>query len=266
MLYLRTIPQECRCIMSKTETTPPPQATTDAHEQTVPVWDLPTRVFHWTLVTSVILLVVSGETGVLAFSLPLPNGGAWTVGNMDSHMFLGELVLALVLFRLMWGVMGSSTARFVEFVRGPKAIFGYLAALRRGELPLAVGHNPAGGLMIVGLLLILALQASLGLFSNDDIFSEGPLAHLVSSSTSSLLTTGHRIIAKLLLLMVFAHVSAALYYLVRGENLIRPMVLGRKPAHLMPAGAAPVKIASLWKAIPLALVAGGLVWGVIVRL
>jgi cytochrome b len=93
-------------------------------------------------------------------------------------MALGEIVMGLVIFRLIWGLMGSATARFGTFVQGPKAVIGYLCALRRGELPLTVGHNPAGALMIIALLVLLAAQVGTGLFANDDIFSEGPLAKL----------------------------------------------------------------------------------------
>jgi cytochrome b len=228
----------------------------------VAVWDLPTRLFHWILVLCVALLYVSGAIGGLGFSLPLPTG-QWVMGNMDVHMALGEIVMGLVIFRLIWGLMGSSTARFGTFVQGPKAVIGYLCALRRGELPLTVGHNPAGALMIIALLVLLAAQVGTGLFANDDIFSEGPLAKLVSSSTSSTLTGIHGFIFNLLLLAVAAHVGAALYYRLRGKNLIQSMVTGRKPAALMPTGASAPKLASPLLAVPVIAIAALAVWAVI---
>lgn len=227
----------------------------------VAVWDLPTRLFHWTLVLCVALLYVSGEFGGLAFTLPLP-GGQLVMGNMDVHMLLGEIVLGLVVFRIIWGLIGSSTARFATFVQGPKAVIGYLSALRRGELPLTVGHNPAGALMIIALLVLLALQVGTGLFANDDIFSEGPLAKLVSSSTSSTLTSIHGFIFNLLLLAVIAHVGAAVYYRLRGKNLIQSMITGRKSAALIPSDASPPKLTSPLLAIPAAAIAALAAWAV----
>ncbi len=233
---------------------------------TVAVWDLPTRLFHWILVLLVLALWYTGEVGGLAVNTPLPWGGSLFLGNMDLHMLLGEAVLTLVVFRLLWGFVGTSTARFSQFVRGPAAVVGYLKAIARGETPLSAGHNPAGGLMILGLLAVLALQAGLGLFANDDIFSEGPLAHLVSKEVGDTLTSLHGAVFNLLLLAVVLHVSAAVYYGIRGKNLVRPMVTGRKPVAHLPKDAAPVRFASPLLALVLLLVAGGLVWAVVTKL
>lgn len=234
--------------------------------QSVAVWDLPTRVFHWTLVLAVAVLFVSGSIGGLDITIALPGGGAWSLANMDLHMFLGELVLGLVIFRVLWGFIGSSTARFAMFVRGPKAVLGYLAALRRGELPLSVGHNPAGAMMILALLVLALTQVSTGLFANDDIFSEGPLAHLVSKSTSDLLTGIHGAVFNLLALAVAAHVGAALYYRIRGENLISAMITGKKSTEMLPAGESAPRLVSFWLAIPVAAVAVAVVWAVVTQL
>lgn len=234
--------------------------------ETIPVWDLPTRIFHWTLVLCIALLAYSGEFGGLNISIPLPGGSQLVMANMDIHMLLGETVLGLVIFRLIWGVIGSSTARFSSFIRGPKAVFAYLSALRRGELPLAVGHNPAGGLMILALLALAFAQVGSGLFANDDIFSEGPLAHLVSGSTSNLLTEVHGAVFSLLLIAIAAHVGAALYYRLRGENLIKAMVTGRKEAALLPANASAPRLAPVWLAVPVAAIAWGIVWALVTQL
>jgi cytochrome b len=233
---------------------------------TIAVWDLPTRLFHWLLVLCVALLYLSGDAISLAFRLPLPGGGQWVMGNMDVHMLLGQVVLGLVTFRLIWGFIGSSTARFATFVQGPHAVLEYLRAIRRGELPLTVGHNPAGALMIVALLALLATQASTGLFANDDIFSEGPLAKLVSSSTSNTLTAVHGLVFNVLLLAIIIHVGAAVYYRLRGKNLIQSMVTGRKPADLIPTTAETPRLVSPLLAIPAAAIAAAAIWALVTLL
>ena len=227
---------------------------------TVAVWDLPTRLFHWILVAAILLLFLSGEIGGLDLSLPLPGGERLMLGNMDLHMLLGETVLGLVIFRVLWGLIGSSTARFATFVRGPAAVIDYLKALKRGDLPLSVGHNPAGALMILALLALAFVQVGTGLFANDDIFSEGPLAHLVSKGTSDLLTGVHGALFNLMGLAILAHVGAAVYYRLRGKNLILSMLTGRKAAELIPAGAELPRLQSFWLAVPVALIAAGAVW------
>lgn len=229
----------------------------------IAVWDAPTRLFHWILVLLVALLWYSGEVGGLSVNTPLPWGGTLFMGNMDVHMLLGEAVLTLVLFRILWGLAGSSTARFSEFVRGPKPVGAYLAAVARGETPLFTGHNPAGAAMILALLAVLAAQAGLGLFANDDIFSEGPLAKLVSKDTSDSLTGLHGALFNVLLALVALHVAAALYYVVRGKNLVRPMLTGRKPRYHLPADAPPVRFVSPWLALVFFALAWAAVWALV---
>jgi cytochrome b len=233
---------------------------------TVTVWDLPTRLFHWTLVALVLALWYSGDEGGLSIAGPLPWGGSTYLGNMDIHALLGEAVLTLVVFRLLWGLAGSSTARFSQFVRGPAAVGAYLKAVARGETPLFAGHNPAGALMILALLAVLATQAGLGLFANDDSFFDGPLSHLVGKETSDRLTGLHGAVFNLLLLLIALHVAAALYYLVRGENLVRPLVTGRKPAADLPPGAPTPRLASAWRALVLLVLSGTAVWAVVTHL
>lgn len=229
----------------------------------VAVWDIPTRLFHWLLAGLIGLLWLSGEVGGLSVNAPLPWGGTLFLGNMDIHMLLGEAVLILVVYRILWGLVGSSTARFGHFVRGPRAILAYVAAVARGETPLFTGHNPAGAVMIVVMLLALAVQAGLGLFANDDIFSEGPLAHLVDKDLSDTLTGLHGALFNGLVALVAVHVAAALYYGVRGKNLVRPMVTGRKPRQHLPPGAEGVRFVSPWRALVLLGVAGALVRAVV---
>lgn len=229
--------------------------TTSARDTTIPaawiqVWDLPVRLFHWLTVLSIALLWYSGSVGGMDLDLTLPGGKSLYLSNMDVHMWLGELVLTLVVFRVLWGLLGSTTARFSSFLRGPGAVLDYLKALVRGQTPLTAGHNAGGGWMVVVLLLLLAAQAVTGLFANDDLFSEGPLAHLVSSETSGNLTQLHVILFNVLLGAILLHILAVLFYLVRGKNLIGAMVTGKKPERLVPQEErAGLQMASVWRAL-----------------
>ncbi|MBP2232650.1 cytochrome b [Azospirillum agricola] len=187
-------------------------ATREKLTRDVRVWDLPTRLFHWSLVLLVTVAVVSAKMDMLSI-----------------HMLAGETILALVLFRLVWGVIGSQTARFADFVKGPRAILAYLAGSRGGAAPATLGHNPLGALMVVALLLALAVQAGSGLFTSDDILVDGPLVPLASSGAVATLGTLHRLLADGILILVGLHVLAVLgYLLVKKDNLIRPMITGRK--------------------------------------
>ena len=173
----------------------------------VQVWDLPTRLFHWSLAA-----LVSG-----AFITAKLGGGA-----MVWHGRLGLAIIGLLAFRLAWGVVGSTYARFTQFVRGPAAIRAYL----RGEWQ-GLGHNPLGALSVLALLGVLALQAASGLFANDDIAFSGYLAPLVDSHRSSDLTGIHHFLEKILMALVVLHVGAILFYVrVKKQNLVRPMLTG----------------------------------------
>ena len=133
------------------------------------IWELPVRLFHWALVALVAASWITGELGGVA---------------LQYHFWSGYAVLTLLLFRLLWGVVGSEHARFTSFVRGPRAV---LATARRlaTRAPLnAVGHNPVGALMVLALLAGLLLQTGTGLFANDDLFNEGPLYQHVSNERS----------------------------------------------------------------------------------
>lgn len=215
---------------------------------TLTVWDLPTRLFHWILVALVI-------------------AQWWTADSFDTmnyHLWGGYAVLALVLFRLVWGFVGSDTARFRDFVRGPGAALAYVKALPRGDAPRYLGHNPLGGWSIVAMLILLLVQAGTGLFANDDIFIEGPLYSWVSKGTSDWLTTIHRLNFDLLLILIAIHLAAVLFYLlVKRENLIHPMLSGRK--HFPSASAVPApRMVSPWRGLVVLAVAsagvGWLVW------
>lgn len=177
------------------------------------VWDLPTRLFHWSLLALIVACWwTSGEEG-----------------NIDWHMRCGIAVLALLLFRLVWGVLGSTTARFANFVATPRAVLSYFEGMRDKSTPPHIGHNPAGGWMVLALLGMVLAITLCGLFANDDIMSEGPLAHLVSKGMSDQATAWHEKGFYTLIALVGLHVAAiAFYLLVKKENLVRPMLTGVK--------------------------------------
>jgi cytochrome b len=159
-------------------------------------------------------------------------GVAW----FDWHVRFGYAVLALVVFRVMWGFVGAKHARFANFVRSPAMTLSYARRLLRGDVPSYVGHNPLGALMVVALLLGLGIQASMGLFANDEIFNSGPLAGAVTKETSLALTSLHRRGFLLLAIAAGIHVVAVLIHIfVKRENLVRAMITGRKPRELVRA-------------------------------
>jgi cytochrome b len=187
------------------------------------VWDLPTRLFHWALV---LLVCVSVATGLA--------GGD---DAMAVHQYSGMLILALVVFRVLWGVAGGRHARFANFLRGPADVLRYTADLLGGRPAKYLGHNPLGGWSVLALLLALAAQAVSGLFANDDATFEGPLAARVSKDTSDFLTHIHHLTIDILYVLVGLHVAAVLLYLLlRRDNLILPMISGRKAAPKENAG------------------------------
>jgi cytochrome b len=180
---------------------------------TVRVWDLPTRLFHWTLLSAVVGLVVTGNVG-----------GAW----MNWHLRLGHVVMALLVFRLLWGLFGGHWSRFSRFVYSPLSVWRYL----QGDSPREhrVGHSPLGALSVWGLLLVLGAQVASGLMSDDEIAFFGPLVRFVSADTVSLATNYHKSIGKFILIgLVVLHVAAIAYYRwARRDNLTGPMVHGDK--------------------------------------
>lgn len=174
-----------------------------------PVWDLPLRLFHWLMALVAIAAFVTAELG-----------GNWMV----HHGRLGVLMCGLIAFRLTWGLIGTRTARFVSFVRGPGAILAYL----RGRW-LGIGHNPLGALSVLALLGAFGLQALGGLFSYDDIAFEGPLRDLVSRDFSGWVSGLHRDMYWVLIGLVAVHLMAiAFYRVVHRDNLVSPMLTGRK--------------------------------------
>ncbi len=178
----------------------------------VRVWDLPTRVFHWSLVLCIVGLVITGNVG--------GNAMAW-------HFRIGLTVLALLLFRLVWGLVGGRWSRFAAFFYSPSSIINDL--LGRGKPEHSVGHTPSGSISVFALLAILLAQVASGLVSDDEISNAGPLTRFVSTATVNLATHYHSNIGKwIILVLVLLHIGAIVFYLRRKQNLIRPMLHGDK--------------------------------------
>jgi cytochrome b len=178
------------------------------------VWDLPTRLFHWSLVALVAFQWLSGE---LADEL------------LEFHLLGGYAVLALIAFRLLWGFVGGRHSRFSDFLRGVGPTLEYARALRDRTAPRHLGHNPLGAWMIVALLATLALMGLTGLFASDEVVGGGPLRHWVSDYISAALTELHEGIFGALQTLVVLHVASILAHrLFKGEDLVRPMLTGYK--------------------------------------
>jgi cytochrome b len=181
----------------------------------VRVWDLPTRLFHWALVLCVTGLLVTGTVG--------GNAMVW-------HFRLGYAALTLLMFRLIWGLIGGRWSRFSSFLHSPSRALAYLKG--RGDPQLGVGHSPLGAGSVFAMLLVLAAQVASGLASDDEIAFAGPLTKFVSSANVSLATYYHKNVGRwILIALVVLHIAAVLYYLwVKRRNLIKPMLTGDKDA------------------------------------
>lgn len=203
----------------------------------VRIWDLPTRLFHWTLVALIAFCWWSAEEE-----------------HLDWHIWSGMAVLSLLLFRLLWGVFGSSTARFAGFVRGPRQVLDYLRDMKGWR---RIGHSPLGALSVLAMLGAIGVEVGLGLFSIDkDGLYEGPLAPLVSLDLSEELTDLHEDWFDILLVLIGLHIAAILFYrLFLGKKLIGPMISGKGEAA---AGAEPMRPGRWWAALLCLAVAIGL--------
>lgn len=223
----------------------------------IPAWDLPTRLFHWTLLALIVWAWVSVSY-------------AEALGDtlLVYHRANGLAILTLIVWRILWGFAGSSTSRFRGFVRGPSAVASYAGGLLRGRAPRYLGHNPLGALMVIALLATVATIGTLGLFAVDDNdLVGGPLYALVGEGTNISLTRRHDQIFHLVLLpLVLLHIAAnSLYTLVKKEPLVQAMVTGRKPAETY-ADASAATQAPLGRAVVCLVIAALIVLGGILAL
>ena len=209
----------------------------------VPMWDLPVRLFHWAF--------------VVFFTI------SWVAGQMhkrDLHYQSGMVLLGLVIFRLLWGLVGSPTARFSRFIRSPGAAFRYLRHAAERLPSYSFGHNAAGGLMVAAMIVLVGLQAVSGMSSTDDILFEGPLYGRWPNWLGSILEKIHEPLAIVLLALALLHVLVIiLYRWFKRENLVRAMIVGRarlpRSVAQMAQQEGSTKSAPLWRALVCAVLA-----------
>ena len=206
------------------------------------LWDGPTRIVHWGIVILIAFSWWSAKIGK----------------NMEWHRWSGYGVLGLILFRLMWGFVGSWTARFSSFVRGPAATLAYIKTLpsrKHADMP---GHNPVGALSVLAILAAIVTQVTTGLFSVDiDGIESGPLSDKVSFDTGRVFAKVHAWSFSVIEILIAVHIAAVVFYLTyKRSNLVAPMITGRRLFSADPG----LEFAPLWRAIVVALVAGGATW------
>ena len=213
-----------------------PAARMSEASRVVIVWDAPTRLFHW-----------------LAAALVAAAYATWRLNWMIWHGRIGDALLALLLFRLMWGFFGSETARFARFVASPRSAVGHLKIALLREPDRQVGHNPAGGWMVLVLLWLLLLETLSGIYVANDIADVGPFTEVVPASVANAIEASHAIVWDALLAAIILHVLAIFAYAAaKGQNLLRPMITGTK---VLPAGAPAPRLESPARAV--LLFAGG---------
>ncbi|NII10017.1 cytochrome b/b6 domain-containing protein [Oleiagrimonas sp. C23AA] len=206
------------------------------------IWDLPTRAFHWLLATLVLMQYGTAEWGWL---------------SMRWHFWCGYATLALIAFRIGWGIYGSGTSRFADFVRGPRAVIAYLRKSSRGQGKATPGHNPLGGWSVLAMLASLLVQAISGLFSSDEILNFGPLSGRVSDRVVSVMTSIHVVNQTIVLVLIGLHLAAVLFYaLVLRRKLIAPMLNGGRAS-------VGTRLSSPWWALLTVLVCAALVWALV---
>ena len=213
---------------------------------TVRIWDLPTRVFHWALFVCVVGLIITGNIG----------------GNlMTWHFRLGYCVMTLLLFRIVWGLIGGKWSRFASFIYAPSTVIAYLKG--QGKPEHSAGHNPLGAGSVFALLAFLAAQVGTGLISDDEITNQGPLSRFVSNASVSLANWWHKDVGKwVIAALIVLHIAAILFYLhKKKENLIKPMLHGDKQ---MLAPVEPSKDTAVSRVVALVVLAlcGGFVYWV----
>lgn len=210
----------------------------------VRVWDLPTRVFHWALALCVICLAVFGLIG--------GNAMVW-------HFRFGYAVLSLLLFRVVWGLVGGRWSRFAAFIYAPQSVINYLKG--RGKPEHSVGHSPIGAGSVFAMLGILMAQVGTGLFSDDEIAAAGPLTRFVSNAVVNLATNYHKNIGKwLLLALVALHIAAIVFYLWRKHNLVKAMLHGDKELVVAVPGSRDDALSRAWAVLIFALCAAFSAW------
>ena len=176
------------------------------------IWDLPLRIFHWSFAATIL--------------------GSWYTAEqgddlIDIHMQLGFVALALIVFRILWGVVGPKHARFAQFIPSPKRLINYV----RNPNSKTPGHNPMGALMVVLMIVLISLQAVSGLFINDDVYSSGPYYGSISNDLEKIMLFIHHNVFDFMIAAIVLHIAAiTFYWRVKKDNLVVPMITGKKTA------------------------------------
>ena len=200
-----------------------------------PLWDIPTRLFHWAIVVCIPLSWWSAENE-----------------NYELHEWLGYTVIVLVISRVAWGFVGSRHSRFRDFLVGPRAVLAYLG----GRGAASAGHNPLGGWSVMALLSLLLLQGISGLFNSDDVFFSGPLYYMASTSLRGTMGQLHEITFNLLIALICLHILVVLYHQLRlKERLLQAMVRGSAVGREGAGASAP-----WWLALLVVLLIGAALW------
>ncbi len=178
----------------------------------IKVWDLPVRVFHWSMVSLLACLWWSAE-----------------VGEMLWHQIFAYSLIVLLVFRLVWGFIGSDTARFSHFIKSPKQVMQYLCHRNLDkQTKVSLGHNPLGGYMVITMIVVILFQFTSGLFATDEVFTEGPLYGYVSEYMSGMLTWLHKLNFNLILILAAIHILAVVIHGIKGDKLVGAMFTGYK--------------------------------------
>jgi cytochrome b len=210
----------------------------------IKVWDLPSRLCHVLLATSIL-----GAYGTVE----------WSWLDMQWHFYFGYSTLVLVVFRVLWGLWGSEHARFGQFLKGLGAVIAYVKKLLSKDSTQTTGHSAVGGWAVVVLLIASFAQAFSGLFNSDDIENFGPLYDKVNADWVDQVGDFHESFYNVLLILIGVHVIAALlYWLVKKQNLILPMITGRKQIDGVDAVQKPIALALFTLGL-----SGALVWALI---
>jgi cytochrome b len=182
------------------------------------IWDLPLRIFHWLFAFTVI--------------------ASWYTSDQDNdlidlHMQLGYFALGLLIFRILWGFIGTKHSLFSSFLPSPKRLFIYISDLKNNRIETSVGHNPLGSLMVILMIILISLQAISGLFINDDVFSSGPYYDSVSKEIEQVMVFLHHNVFDFMIGAIVLHLVAIAYYVrIKKQSLILPMITGKKSVKL----------------------------------
>jgi len=211
------------------------------------VWDWPLRLWHWLFAIAVIGAWITGQWG----------GFDWR----QWHLWFGQFAIGLLIFRVVWGFVGPQNARFGQFLTGPSKLVQYLKTLPKRNAPETAGHNPLGALAVVGILGVLAVHATSGLFISDDILYEGPWFVAVSEPAADFASTIHHRLALPVGVLIGLHLAAILFYRIyKRQRLTRAMITGKKPADRVPESRAITNSRTLLALILIALVAAFTWW------